>query len=214
VGGRDEVIIIGAGGHGREVAHVLRAFATLDHTAPRLVGFADDGPVDPVLLRPFGPHLGGVTGALREHQDVAVLGGIGDGRVRRRLVDGLLAAAPLVHPLADVGSDVLLGDGTVVCSHASLPTNIEVGRHVHVSRGAVIGHDAVLDDYVSVMPLAAVSGGVRLGSGVFVGTGAVIRQGVVIGIDAVVGMGAVVLEDVPAGATVVGNPARLLDRRP
>jgi sugar O-acyltransferase (sialic acid O-acetyltransferase NeuD family) len=214
VGGRDEVIIIGAGGHGREVAHVLRVLAALGHRAPRLLGFADDGPVDPVLVEPFAPHLGGVIAALSEHQDVAVLGGIGDGRIRRRLVDGLLAAAPVVHPSADVGSDVLLGDGTVVCAHASLTTNIEVGRHVHVGRGAAIGHDAVLGDYVSVMPLAAVSGDVRLGSGAFVGTGAVIRQGVGVGTDAVVGMGAVVLEDVPAGATVVGNPARVLERGP
>jgi sugar O-acyltransferase (sialic acid O-acetyltransferase NeuD family) len=203
-----QVIIVGAGGHGREVAHVLRARRTAGLATPVLLGFADDGDADAALLRAFGPLLGGTVAAVSEHPGVAVLGGVGDGRVRRRLVDGFPAPAAVVHPWADVGGDVTLGAGTVICSHASLTTNITTGRHVHVSRGAAIGHDAVLGDYVSVMPLAAVSGGVRLDPGAFVGTGSVIRQGVHVGADAVVGMGAVVLEDVPAGVTVVGNPAR------
>lgn len=207
-----QVIIVGAGGHGREVAHVLRARRAAGLAAPELLGFADDGEADVALLRTFGPLLGGVVAAVSEHPEAAVLGGVGDGRLRRRLVGGLPAPAAVLHPLADVGDDVTLGAGTVICSHASLTTNIETGRHVHVSRGAAIGHDAVLGDYVSIMPLAAVSGGVRLDPGVFVGTGSVIRQGVHVGTDAVVGMGAVVLEDVAAGVTVVGNPARPQDR--
>lgn len=207
-----EVIIVGAGGHGREVAHVLRSRRAAGLVAPALLGFADDGPVDPGLLRAFGGFLGGIVAAVSEHPEALVLGGVGDGRVRRRLVEGLPAPAPLVHPLADVGADVVLGDGSVICSHASLTTNIRAGRHVHVSRGAAIGHDTLLGDFVSIMPLAAVSGGVRLGTGAFVGTGALIRQGVHVGADAVIGMGAVVVADVPAGVTVVGNPARVSSR--
>ena len=206
--GGQEVIIVGAGGHGRELAHVLRACDRAGLDVPALLGFADDAEVDAERIRPFGPHLGGIVAAVSRHPDAVVLGGVGDGGLRSRLVEGLSAPAAIVHPLADVGDDVVLGAGTVVCSHASLTTHIVAGRHVHVSRGAAVGHDAILGDYVSVMPLAAVSGGVRLDTGVFVGTGAVIRQGVHIGSHAVIGMGAVVLEDVPAGHTVVGNPAR------
>lgn len=208
----NEVIIVGAGGHGREVAHVLRARQAAGLVVPVLLGFADDGPVDPDLLRGFGPLLGGIVAALSAHPEALVLGGVGDGRVRRRLVEGRSAPAPLVHPLADVGADVVLGEGTVICSHASLTTHIRAGVHVHVSRGAAIGHDTLLGDFVSVMPLAAVSGGVLIEPGAFVGTGALIRQGVHVGADAVIGMGAVVIADVPAGVTVVGNPARATTR--
>ncbi|MGA8044654.1 MAG: acetyltransferase [Dermatophilaceae bacterium] len=204
----DHVIIVGAGGHGREVAHVLRARRHAGLAGPVLLGFADDGDVDEALLAPFAPHLGAIAAATARHPDAAVLGGVGNGRLRRRLVDALAPAAPLVHPSADVGADIELAAGTVVCSHVSVTTNVIVGRHVHLSRGAAIGHDAVLGDYVSVMPLAAVSGGVRLDEAAFVGTGAVIRQGVRVGAGAVIGMGAVVLDDVAAGVTVVGNPAR------
>ena len=205
-----DVIIVGAGGHGREVAHVLRSRSAAGLPTPTLLGFADDGGADPELVRAFGPLLGGIVAAVSGNPEAVVLGGVGDGRLRRRLVEGLPAPSALVHPLADVGADVVLGDGSVICSHASLTTHIEAGRHVHVSPGAALGHDAVLGDCVSVMPLAAVSGGVRLDQGVFVGTGAVIRQGVHVGADAVIGMGAVVLTDVEAGCTVVGNPARVV----
>ena len=51
-----------------------------------------------------------------------------------------------------------------------------------------------------------------VGDGVRVGLGALIRDDIVIGEGATVGMGAVCLRDVPAGATVVGNPARALER--
>lgn len=205
-----QVIVVGAGGHGREVAHVLRARRQAGLAVPELIGFADDGAVDEDLIAPFAPHLGDIVTAMGRHPGAGVLGGVGNGRLRRRLVDDLPAASPVLHPLADVGTDVRVGDGTVICSHVSVTTNVAVGRHVHLSRGAAIGHDAVLEDYVSVMPLAAVSGGVRLDEASFVGTGASIRQGVHIGAGAVVGMGAVVLEDVRAGATVIGNPAREL----
>lgn len=204
------MIILGAGGHGREVAHVLRSRHAAGLPTPRLVGFLDDADVDPALLAPFAPRVGTVAEGMAAHPQAAVIGGVSDGRIRSQLVGRRTAAAPLIHPMADVGPDVVLGGGTVVCSHANLTTHITVGAHVHISRGAAIGHDAVLEDYVSIMPLAAVSGNVRLGARVFVGTGAVIRQGVTVGDDAVIGMGAVVLRDVPAGVTVVGAPARAL----
>jgi maltose O-acetyltransferase len=51
---------------------------------------------------------------------------------------------------------------------------------------------------------------VTIGSNVWIGGGAIILPGVVIGDDAIVGAGSVVTRDVPAGATVAGNPARIV----
>ena len=76
--------------------------------------------------------------------------------------------------------------------------------------GATVGHDCVLDDFVTVLPGARVSGSVHLAAGSTVGSGAVVLQGRTVGRGAFVGAGAVVTRDVAPGVVVVGNPARPL----
>lgn len=53
---------------------------------------------------------------------------------------------------------------------------------------------------------------IKIGKNVWIGGGALIMPGVTVGDDALIGAGAVVTKDVPAGATVAGNPARVLKR--
>ena len=197
------VVIVGAGGHGREVLDVLEA------CGEPFAGFVDDGQPDLVPLERRGLRLLGGLDALADHDGTVVLG-VGDGSTRRRLAAALSVrwAAPLVHPRASLGSDVELAAGTVVAAGARLTTHIAVGAHGYVGPNATVGHDAVLGAFVTVLPGATVSGAVRLGDGVTIGTGANVRQGIAVGEGAVVGAGAVVVTDVAPGATVVGVPAR------
>jgi sugar O-acyltransferase (sialic acid O-acetyltransferase NeuD family) len=201
------VVIVGAAGHGREVLDVVEACG-LD-----FVGFVDDGHPDLAVLARRGAVLLGGVDRLEGH-DGPVLLGLGDSATRKGVGESLegkvIWAEALVHPLASTGSVVQLGVGTVVTAGARLTTAIAVGRHGYVGPNATIGHDTVLEDYVTVLPGATVSGNVRLGAGVSVGTGANLRQGVTVGEGAVVGAGAVVVDDVAAGTTVVGIPARPL----
>ena len=198
------LVIVGAGGHGREVLDVVEA------SGLPFLGFVDDGSPDvEPLTRRAATLLGGV--AEIEGLDVAVLLGLGDSRVRRRVGEALLGcrwSRAVVHPLASTGTDVELGAGTVLCAGARLTTHITVGLHGYVGPNATIGHDATLADYVTVLPGATVSGNVHLAVGASIGTGANVRQGVRVGEGAVVGAGAVVIADVEAGTTVVGVPAR------
>lgn len=92
---------------------------------------------------------------------------------------------------AGVGN-TYIGDHTHLDSHVHVGHNARIGRHCQVTAGAIIG------------------GGAIIGNSVFIGLGAIIRNKVSVGDGAVIGMGAVVVEDVPAGETWVGNPARPL----
>lgn len=201
------LVIVGAGGHGREVADVALAAG---HTVR---GFIDDGAPDLEPLQRRRAELLGGT-ALLDGLDDEVLLGIGDSASRARLdqtVQALQLRSPaIVHPAATVGTDVELGPGTVLAAGARLTTHIVIGRHGYVGPNATIGHDAVLADHVTVLPGATISGSVHLAQGVTIGTGAAVRQGVVVGAGATVGAGAVVIADVVAGSTVVGVPARPL----
>ena len=207
------LVIVGAGGHGREVLDVVEAVNSRE-SAFRFLGFLDDDPDRQLLCRRGAPWLGPLD-RLAEI-DAGYVIGIGAGRTRRRVdLSASASGRPpirLVHPETSMGSQVALGPGVVVAAGARLTTNVRVGRHTHLNVNTSISHDCVVGDYVTLAPGAHVSGCVTLGDGVWVGTGASIIQGVTIGADAVIGAGAAVVTDIAAGVTAVGVPARPLRR--
>ncbi|MFN4287300.1 MAG: acetyltransferase [Brevundimonas sp.] len=109
--------------------------------------------------------------------------------------------------------DVQIGDGACLSPFVTLTSNIRIGRAFHANLYAYVEHDCRVGDFVTLAPGAMINGNVTLGDHVYVGAGAVIRQGLSIGEGAIIGMGAVITRNVPAGVTVVGNPARQMERR-
>ena len=210
------IVIVGAGGHGRELHWALSAALEAGSSAARIVGFVDDQrPVDGLLERIGSAWLGQID-ALADHAGRWVLG-IGAPGSRARVferVDGV-GDGPIdvIHPSVLVGPDVLWGDGFVACANVSITTHVRFGMHVHCNRHVTIGHDCVVGDFVSLHPAAVLSGNVTVGERTMIGAGAVVLPGVTIGRDVQVGAGAVVTRAVPDGATVVGSPARSVSQR-
>ena len=209
----ERLVIIGAGGFGRETHDVLEAVNEVRATF-EFLGFLADGGADEDLLARRGVRLLGPVSHLAElAEDVRYVIAIGLGSARRDIdayTRGLgRQAAVLVHPSAALGRhDVHLGPGTIVCAGAVLTTNVRAGRHVHINLGATVGHDVVIGDYATLSPGVHISGRVQIGAGVLLGTGAAVLPGRTIGDNASVGAQAAVASDVEPGATVVGVPAR------
>jgi len=208
------LVIVGAGGFGRECLDIVEALNELG-AGLDMLGYVDDGGGDEELLRRRGVAcLGPVSSA---PADVGYVIAIGDGdareRIDRELTDRGVSPVVLVHPQATVGSDCRIGPGTVLNTGARVTTNITLGRHVQLHANSTVGHDATLEDHVSVFPGATISGSVTLERAVTVGTGANILPGIRVGARAFVGAGAVVTRDVEAGATVVGVPASTTKHR-
>jgi sugar O-acyltransferase (sialic acid O-acetyltransferase NeuD family) len=207
--------IVGAGGHGREVLDVVEAINRETPTF-EVLGFVADHADDATLARRGAAHLGSlddlVSGRILD-ADVNLVLAIGDPTTRELLARqlgprGSVWVPALVHPLASLGSDVSLGDGTVVAAGARITTNVRVGMHVQVNVNAVISHDCTVADHATLSPGALVNGAASIGAGALLGTGAVITPGRKVGERAVVGAGAVVVADVPPGVTAVGVPAQ------
>ena len=123
-----------------------------------------------------------------------------------------MEAATLIHPQATVTPDVQAEPGLVMFAGSRISTNVTVGRHVHLNLNATLSHDCEVGSYSVLNPGAHVSGEVMLGASVVVGSGAVVREGCTVGDGTVIGAGAVVITDLPADATAVGVPARVIDR--
>jgi sugar O-acyltransferase (sialic acid O-acetyltransferase NeuD family) len=199
-----KLLIVGAGGFGREMhawahqhpdcgrAWVVAGF--LDDNPAALAGFGDFAPV-----RPLTGH--------RPAVDEVFLCGLG-------LVAPLLAAGAtfltFIHPRALVGERVRLGVGVVLCPGAIVSADVELGDFAMVNLQSTVGHDARIGAWSSLSAHCDVTGRVQVADRVFMGSRVSVIPGRKVGARAVLGAGAVVIADVPAGVTVIGNPARIL----
>lgn len=211
-------IVYGAGGFGREVAWLIdRLVESFGDGQPSgVVAFADDSEKKGAGLR--GVPILPIDAAIKCYPAAGVVITVGDGSARRKMaerVKGLGAQCPsIIDPRAELDRDtVKMGDGCIVCAGSTLTVDITLGNQVHINLDCTIGHDAVLEDFVTLAPGVHVSGCVRIEEGAYIGTGASIINGsrdkhLVVGRGAVVGAQACVVRDVPNGVTVVGVPAK------
>jgi UDP-perosamine 4-acetyltransferase len=206
-----QVVIIGAGGHGKVVLDVLRAAG--EHEP---VAFVD---ADPGLAN---TDVGGVPviGAinllprLRQQKVRHAIVAIGDNRARLQYA-GLLRAqgfelVSAVHPTAFVSPTARIGVNVVVAPLAAVITEARVGDSSIINTAAVVDHECEVAEGVHIGPGARLAGRVRVEAGAFVGLGASVIQCLTIGRYAMIGAGAVVTADVPEFATAVGVPARVI----
>jgi sugar O-acyltransferase (sialic acid O-acetyltransferase NeuD family) len=119
--------------------------------------------------------------------------------------------ANVIDPQAVVAPDASLGAGVFASHGSSIMCAARLGDHVAVRPGGHIGHDSLVEDFVFVGANAVICGYCKLREGAHIAPGAIVREGTTIGRYSVVGLGAVVVENVPDGAVLVGNPARLIE---
>ena len=213
------IVIIGAGGFGRETLMVVRDIARASSQELNFVGFMDDAqPVDGRIERLGERFLGAPSDevALSKLPDGCTFSiAIGNGQVRGRIWADLtnrgLREALLVHPTAVIGDEVSIAGG-VVCAGSIITTNVELGHSTQINLTCTIGHDVIFGDCVTLSPGVNISGNARVGAHSTIYSNAVVLPGVEIGEHATVGAGAVVSKNVSARTTVVGVPARPTQR--
>lgn len=204
-----DLVLFGAGGHGREM-HDLVEDINATGRKWNLLGFLDD---DASLhdTEVHGlPVLGGAEW-LDKHRYVYTSIAIGSTTTKEAIVRKLKAHskfATLIHPSVYVGTRVTIGEGTLVSGGSRITTDVFIGRHVIVNVHCTVMHDCIVEDFVTLAPNVNLSGGTVLKEGCDLGTNAVILPGITVGGWAIVGAGAVVIEDLPGQVTAVGVPAK------
>ena len=205
------LLIIGAGGLGKEVVDILQSSP---QGAEYDLAFVDD--VIPPNTIVHGVRVLGNSSILcevsPESTDICVA--VGSPAIRRTLIEKIeghgLSFATVIDPSALIRSSAVLGTGVIISAFAFVSCNTVVGSHAVINPCALVGHDVVIGRYAIVGGGASLSGGSRIGEGGTIGAGASVLYNTVVGDWATVGMGAVVYAFVENGITVIGNPARVL----
>lgn len=204
------VVVVGAGGHAKVCIESLRTMGKLvDYCVgdaslhPTCAGVPIlDGDVHLELLREQG----------YEEAFVAIGSNHLRGRLGKLVVDLGYRLVNAIHADAVVSPSVTLGNGIAIMAGAVINAETSIDSLAIVNTGATVDHDCRIGHAVHIAPQCGLAGNVLVGDATFVGIGARVVPGVTLGINVVVGAGAVVISDVEGGLTVVGVPARTLNR--
>lgn len=204
-----EVVIIGAGGHGRDIRALLRHLKESEYfDRIDFLGFLDDNPetdrIGPIsdytkLMSEYGKRLRYVVG-------------VNDPMVRRKIVSYMdsIHARPIsiIHETAVIGPDCYVGQGSVLGPYSVLTVGVNIGRHVHLNTGASVNQGSVLGDYCTLSPGVRVCGDVHVGHTTYLGANSTVINMKNVGNNVTLGAGAVVVKDIPSDVVAVGLPAK------
>lgn len=211
--------VYGASGFGKQVMPLVKA--QYPHLVKQNFVFIDDGS----SLKELNGHkvltYEEFLADLSTVKEITIA--ISDSKIRASLVkkiarDDIKNIAVKSQTVVVLDAETVdLAEGSILCTNVCLTSSLSIGKFFHANMYSFVTHDCIIGDYVTFGPRVSCNGNVHIHDHAYIGAGAILKQGtpdkpLVIGRGAVVGMGAVVTRDVPAGAIVVGNPARVLSK--
>lgn len=195
---RKEVIVIGASGHGRVIADIIK------RSGDKVFGFLDDDTSKQGVL--------GTVDGCEKYKDKYFIIGIGNNAIRRKIAEKYpnLQYYTAIHPTAVIAETVSVGNGTAVMANAVVNANAQIGDHCILNTSCVVEHDNNIADYVHISPGAVLCGTVSVGENTHIGANAVIKNNLTISHDVQIGCGGVVVKDIDKAGVYVGIPVKEL----
>ena len=208
-----KLVLIGAGGFGREVANMVEVLNERSKQY-ELLGFLDDGKsFSPDVKINNYPWLGTHEWAIsHKDEDIVYTCAIGNPEMRSTIQNKLTKNGIEFETLIAAGINIprtsYIGKGCILGRGSSVSVNCYLADGVILNSGVIIGHDTRIEEYTTILTSSGVSGCCHIGEKVIIGGHAFIVQGRTIGNKATVAAGSIVFTNVKAGATVLGNPAK------
>jgi len=205
------IIIVGAGGFGREV--YLWAKDSFSKDQYKITGFLDD---NPRILDNYDMDVG-IIGNLNSYEiknQDRFLFAIGDIAVKKRLIVKMKKRGAkfltLVHPTVIMANKTKIGEGVIICPFCLVSDNVQLDDFVMMNTYASCGHDAKVGKYCILSPYATLNGFVILEDEVFLGTHATVISYKRVGYKSKISANSVVMRDVPANKIVFGVPGKAI----
>lgn len=203
-----DIYIIGASGFGREVAWLLEELSEWN-----IKGFIDDNETIQGEKINGITVIGTVDFLLGRKEETNVVIAIGNPSVRSMIYEKLKFNNNILFPNiiaknVRIDKTIKMGIGNIICSHSILTVNIELGNFNHVNLDCTVGHDVIMNDFITVYPSVNISGNVEIGNYCEIGTGTQIIQGKSIADNVIIGAGAGIVKNIKESGTYVGCPVR------
>ena len=198
-----KVVIIGAGGHAKVIADIVRK------SGDTVVGFLDDD-AKKIGKDFFGAQVLGSSAEYERYtEDCLFFLGIGNNAIRKRLAKTMKCRwYTAIHPCSVISEGANVGEGTCVMAGAVLNADATVGAHTIINTAAVLEHDVKVGDYSHISPKGTVCGMTTIGNEVWLGAGSTVVQCLSVCDGVMLGAGATLLQSIEECGTYVGVPAR------
>lgn len=211
---KNRLLIIGAGGFGREVLQWAQDIQSQGNVDWGVAGFLDANQQAFEGFEIEVPILGDPQ-TWQPSAGECFICAIGDPSIRLRICREFqnrgAEFVSLIHPSAIVGSRCQIGTGTVLCPGVTVTVDATIGDFVILNVRSCVGHDAIVGDGCTVNDFCDITGNAKLGEGVFLGSHASVTPSTSVGDYAKVGTGSVVVRRVRANTTVMGPTAKRID---
>lgn len=205
--GAKDLVIVGASGFGREVYCYIK-----DIPEWNFIGFIDDE-IKENTIEGF-KILGPISELNKMEPKPWVAVAIAEPKIRKRVVNTLrgygVNFATIIHPSVYITPHIEVGEGTIICVGNHFTTNIKIGEFCIINCYISIGHDAIFNDFVSIMSNSAFGGDTLIGQGCYFGLSCTVINKIKIGEWSVIGAGTTVVNDIPPYSLAVGVPAKVI----
>ena len=209
-----DIIIIGAGGVGRETAWIIEQI-NLRKPTWNIIGFVDDNKA--IWNKKVNGYkvIGGINYLDNINKDIYVIIAIANYKIKKKfvnIINNRFKFASIIHPDVYLNDTVSIGEGTIIYPGVIITTNVKIGNHVIVSSKCGIGHDSKIKDYVSLLWNVNISGFDIIQEGCLIGSGATVIQNKKIDSYTIIGAGAVIIKNIEEKCTVVGIPGEVIKK--
>jgi sugar O-acyltransferase (sialic acid O-acetyltransferase NeuD family) len=190
--------IIGYGGFAREVKALL-----IDNNPDEKIDFFVDDEYCDENSKPISQ---------LNVDEYEVIVAIGDPHIRKKMVSKLPENTKYfsaIHKSVQILDDnIIIGEGSIICSSCILTTNIKLGKHTHLNLQTTIGHDVEIGEYFTTAPGVKISGNCLIGNNVYVGTNSSIREKITICDDVILGLNSGVIKNITEAGVYGGTPCK------
>ena len=209
-----DIYIIGAGGFGREVEWLIERINKNNHEW-NIVGFVDDNlPKNTIIGN--SKVVYNIDELIKECKNISVVIAIGNAKIRKIIYNKLKSNPTITYPnIIDpsvIHGNINFGQGNIICASTIMTVNVTIGNFNIINLDCTIGHDDILEDFVTIYPSVNVSGNVKINNLVEIGTGSQIIQGKSICDGTIIGAGGVVVKNIEEPGTYVGIPVHKIEK--